>query len=133
MQEFRGEDWEFSYTGNRFGFLGNGISHAEFDPTSDIAYYLKDEDDGVPMTRRETMKVAFRSGSQPKRMLHFTHRPDVINLPERKKRGDEIARRNSLLGLSGLQRFRSFLFWPAMRVGYIMKRVWIWMHWSGEQ
>jgi hypothetical protein len=132
MQEFRGEDWAFKYTGNRFKFLGNGISHAEFDPTSDLAYYLKDEDDGAPLTRREKMKVAFRSGSQPERMLHFTHRPEVINLPEKKRKGDEFARRSSLLGLSGLQRFQSLLFWPVMRAGYVMKRVWMWFRWGGE-
>jgi hypothetical protein len=132
MQEFRGEDWEFRYTGNRFGFLGNGISHAEFDPTSDLAYYLKEKDDLAPLTRRGKMKVAFRSGSQPERMLHFTYRPDVINLPGREKKHEEISKRSLLLGISGLQRFQSLLIWPAMRVGCVMKRVWMWFRWGGE-
>lgn len=86
MREFRGSDWDVRYTGNRFAYLGNGVSHAEFDPTSDLGYYLKEEDEGEPLTRREVMREVFRSGSQPERMLHFTYRPDVINLLERRRK-----------------------------------------------
>jgi hypothetical protein len=81
LQDLRAEDWIFEYASNRFAFLGNGISHAEFDPTSDLAYYIRERDDGPPLTRRGRMELMMRSGSQPKRELHRTHRPSVINLP----------------------------------------------------
>jgi hypothetical protein len=80
LQDLRAEDWIFEYTSNRFAFLGNGISHAEFDPTSDLAYYIREIDDGSPLTRRGRMDLMMRSGSQPARELHRTHRPSVINL-----------------------------------------------------
>lgn len=80
LQDLRAEDWAFEYTGNRFAFLGNGISHAEFEPTSDLAYYIRESDDGPPLTRRGRMKLTMRSGSQPTRELHRTQRPSVINL-----------------------------------------------------
>ncbi|ORX93983.1 hypothetical protein BCR34DRAFT_580256 [Clohesyomyces aquaticus] len=129
MQEFRGEDWEFRYTGNRFGFLGNGISHAEFDPTSDLAYYLKNEDDGAPLTRREKMKIEFRSGSQPERTLHFTYRPDIINLPERKVEKAEIVKQSSQSDVSGLKRDQS----SEKRTGKFMKRLRKWLQCGDDQ
>jgi hypothetical protein len=132
MQEFRGEDWDIRHTGNRFSFLGNGISHAEFDPTSDLAYYLRERDEGMPLTRKEKMKVVFRSGSQPERMLHFTHRPDVINLPERIHARAELTKVSSGIGVSGLQKFQSFVSWPASRSGNAVKRFWKWVRWGGE-
>ncbi|KAF2676349.1 monooxygenase [Lentithecium fluviatile CBS 122367] len=132
MQEFRGQDWDVRYTGNRFSYLGNGISHAEFDPTSDLAYYLKEEDDMAPLTRRERMKVQFRSGSQPERMLHFTYRPDVINLPQRKRLADELVKQSGRIGVPGFQKFRSLILWPANRMGNVMKRVWKWFRWGSE-
>jgi hypothetical protein len=80
LQEVRGEDWDIRYKGNRFSFLGNGISHAEFDPSCDLAYYIREEDNGAPLTRRGLMKLQTRSGSQPHRELHRVHRPEIINL-----------------------------------------------------
>ncbi|KAF1949519.1 monooxygenase [Byssothecium circinans] len=71
MQDIRSEDWQFSYSQNRFSFLGNGISHAEFDPTSDLAYYIREYDDGPPLSRRGRMKLAMYSGCLiPRRDVH---------------------------------------------------------------
>lgn len=83
MMEFRGEDWDIKYKENRFSFLGNGLSHAEFDSTSDLAYYIREKDDGLALTRRGKMRLIMRSGSQPPRVLHRTHRPSTINLTSR--------------------------------------------------
>lgn len=80
MQDIRGEDWVFTYTGKRFSYLGNGISHAEFDATSDLAYYIREEDDGVPLSRGGRMKEVVRSGSQMERELHRVWRPSVVGL-----------------------------------------------------
>lgn len=80
MQDVRTDDWDIRYSGNRFSFLGNGISQAECDPTCDLGYYLQDHDNSAPITRRKRMEVIIRSGTQPARALHTTHRPSVINL-----------------------------------------------------
>jgi hypothetical protein len=81
LQEVRGEDWDIHHTGNRFSFLGNGISLAEFRPTSDTAYYIREQDvDTLPLTRRRRMEQQIRVGSQPPRELHRVHRPEVINV-----------------------------------------------------
>lgn len=82
LQEIRGEDWDIRHAGNRFSFLGNGISLAEFHATSDTAYYIRErDDDDLPLTRRRRMEREIRVGSQPPRELHRVNRPDVINLP----------------------------------------------------
>jgi hypothetical protein len=94
MQEVRSEDWQFSYSGNRFSYLGNGISHAEFEPTSDLAYYVRDHDDGQPLSRRERMVTAMRSGSQPSRVLHTTHRPSVVSLTSCVQEGCVLPKRD---------------------------------------
>jgi hypothetical protein len=93
LQETRTEDWVFRYSKNRFAFLGNGISHAEFDPMCDLAYYIRERDDGPPLTRRGRMKVLMRSGTQPSRPLHTTHRPNTINLTQCTRNGKYIKQR----------------------------------------
>ncbi|KAI0874121.1 hypothetical protein GGS24DRAFT_490247 [Hypoxylon argillaceum] len=42
LENFRGEDWEYAYDhpSNRFGYLGNGFSTKELDPTFDSTWYL---------------------------------------------------------------------------------------------
>lgn len=70
MREPRGDDWDFAYAGNRFAFLGTGISQAEWDPTSDPAYYIRRSDDarhGSRLTRNLTIA---KTGSLPPRALH---------------------------------------------------------------
>lgn len=132
MREFRGEDWDVRYNGNRFAYLGNGVSHAEFDPTSDLAYYLREEDEGETVTRREVMKEVYRTGSQPERMLHFTYRPDVINLPEKRRKVVEGRVRKSWGGVRVWERLMSVLGWPVHKVEGVMKRVLKCMRWIEE-
>ncbi|KAM0552435.1 hypothetical protein ACHAPJ_007996 [Fusarium lateritium] len=69
MGELRFEDWDFEYSGNRFAWMGNGLSHTEWNPTADLAYYIRTEDDGTQLGRRERLKVISKSGTQPKRVL----------------------------------------------------------------
>lgn len=80
MRDLRADDWDIVYTRNRFAWLGNGISQAEFDPTCDLAFYIRDRDDSPFASRRKRREVLARSGSQPARVLHRTHRPAIINL-----------------------------------------------------
>lgn len=70
MAEVRGDDWEVRYSGSRFAWLGNGFSQTEFDPTSDLAYYIRDEDDSPYTSRGKRRDMANGSGSQPERVLH---------------------------------------------------------------
>ncbi|CAI6335336.1 unnamed protein product [Periconia digitata] len=103
MQEIRTEDWQFSYTKNRFSFLGNGVSHAEFDPTSDLAYYIREYDDGPPLSRKGRMKKAMHAGSQPSRLLHSIHKPGVVNLAPCVRKGRPVPRRNMLVSFDSSQ------------------------------
>lgn len=77
MRELRADDWDIRYTGNRFAFLGNGFSQTEFDPTSDLAYYIRNEDDGPFTSRGKRREVLSRSGTMPERKLHSL--PDGVS------------------------------------------------------
>ncbi|KAL4800789.1 monooxygenase [Aspergillus venezuelensis] len=70
MREARGDDWEVKYKGNRFSWLGNGISQTEWDPTADLAYYIRQGDDGNWGSRRKRTLDIARTGSMPPRVLH---------------------------------------------------------------
>lgn len=71
LREVRWEDWEWKYAANRFGFLGNGISQTEWDPTADLGYYIKqNDDDGVMSSRWKRCQAKNLSGSMPPRQLH---------------------------------------------------------------
>jgi len=59
----RYEDWDFTYTGNRFSYLGNGFSQTEMDRTADWSYYLRDEDDSPLLGRAKERRVYSRSGT----------------------------------------------------------------------
>lgn len=63
VAEPRYDDWDFSYTGNRFAYLGNGFSQAESDKTADWAYYLRNEDDGPILSRSKRIKIMSKSGT----------------------------------------------------------------------
>ena len=80
LRELRADDWDICYDGNRFAWLGNGFSQTEFDATSDLGYYIKNCDDSQFASRRRRRELVSKSGSQPARLLHRTHRPDVVNL-----------------------------------------------------
>ncbi|RDB23708.1 putative sterigmatocystin biosynthesis monooxygenase stcW [Hypsizygus marmoreus] len=66
IMDVRYEDWEFSYSGNRFAYLGNGFSQTEVDPTADWAYYIRNSDDSPYLSRGKQMKVINRSGTKDK-------------------------------------------------------------------
>ncbi|KAF4987751.1 hypothetical protein FGRMN_10175 [Fusarium graminum] len=70
IREPRFEDYDFGYSGNKFSWLGNGLSQTEWDPTADLAYYIRTEDDGRHLSRGARTKVISKSGSQPIRQLH---------------------------------------------------------------
>ena len=79
MREVRGDDWEIKYEVNRFSWLGNGISQTEWDATADLAYYIRQGDDGVWASRRKrTLRIA-KSGSMPPRMLHRQAKLGVVD------------------------------------------------------
>jgi hypothetical protein len=70
MREPRGDDWEIRYEGNRFSWLGNGVSQTEWEPTVDLAYYIRQGDDaGWGSRRKRTLEIA-KAGSMPPRRLH---------------------------------------------------------------
>lgn len=57
------EDWEVTYAGNRFMYLGNGYSQTEVDETADWAYYIRDHDDDAPLTTGGRRKLLTKSGT----------------------------------------------------------------------
>jgi len=69
IREPRSDDWDISYKGNRFDWLGNGFSQTEFDATADLAYYLCTEDGSPFASRRKRREQVSASGSQPERQL----------------------------------------------------------------
>ena len=70
IKELRADDWEIRYNGNRFAWLGNGLSQTEFDCTSDLAYYLTQSDESPYASRAKRWEGFSRSGTQPPRELH---------------------------------------------------------------
>lgn len=75
LRELRADDWDIRYEGNRFAWLGNGFSQAEFDPTCDLGYMIRDRDSSPYASRSKRREILTRSGSQPARTLHRIHRP----------------------------------------------------------
>ncbi|RAL03178.1 flavin-containing monooxygenase [Aspergillus ibericus CBS 121593] len=70
IREPRADDWVFKYTGNRFSWLGIGVSQTEWDPTADLAYYIRQSDDGQWNSRRKRNLAIAKTGSMPPRALH---------------------------------------------------------------
>ncbi|KAI1475337.1 FAD/NAD(P)-binding domain-containing protein [Daldinia eschscholtzii] len=70
IREPRWDDWEVKYSGNRFSWLGNGISQTEWDPTADLGYYIRQSDDGAWNSWWKRNGVINKSGSLPPRVLH---------------------------------------------------------------
>src|SRR5687767_3444908 len=62
VREPRWDDWEIKYTGNRFSWLGTGISQTEWDPTADLGYYIK-HDDANDVWLSRWRKIAALNGS----------------------------------------------------------------------
>ena len=69
LRDLQADDWDIIYEGNRFAWLGNGFSQADFDPTCDLAYYIRDHDDSEFASRGKRRKTMTRSGTQPPREL----------------------------------------------------------------
>ncbi|KAE9978465.1 hypothetical protein EG328_001463 [Venturia inaequalis] len=63
MEELRLEDWNIEYEGNRFAYLGNGYSQCEIDQTADWGYYIRDVDDGAPLSLGKRRKIVTKSGT----------------------------------------------------------------------
>ncbi|KAG6811880.1 hypothetical protein H0H92_005406 [Tricholoma furcatifolium] len=59
----RYEDWEIKYKGNRFAWMGNGLSQTEVDGRADLSYYIRGSDDSVFLGRRKAMSVVNKSGT----------------------------------------------------------------------
>lgn len=71
IREPRWDDWDVKHTGNRFSWLGNGISQTEFDPTADLGYYIEQSSEGALWnSRRKRLGQVNKSGSMPPRALH---------------------------------------------------------------
>jgi len=62
LQELRLEDFNIKYEGNRFAWLGNGYSQTEVDQTADWAYYIREKDDQLPLSRNKMLKLVNKSG-----------------------------------------------------------------------
>ena len=70
LMELRADDWDIRYAGNRFEWLGNGFSQTEFDPTRDLAYYIRDSDDSPFASRGKRREIFGKSGSQKPREVN---------------------------------------------------------------
>ncbi|KAI1121651.1 FAD/NAD(P)-binding domain-containing protein [Nemania abortiva] len=70
IREPRWDDWDIKYRGNRFAWMGNGISQTDWDPTADLAYYIRQSDDGPHLSRKARNLAMAKTGSQPARELH---------------------------------------------------------------
>ena len=70
LREPRFEDYDFEYSGSRFAWLGDGVSQAEWDATADLAYYVRNSDDGRHLSRGARRREMTKSGTQPERELH---------------------------------------------------------------
>ncbi|KAI0152086.1 FAD/NAD(P)-binding domain-containing protein [Hypoxylon sp. NC0597] len=70
IREPRWDDWDIRYRGNRFAWMGNGISQTEWDPTADLAYYIREQDDSPHLSRKARNLAMAKTGSQPARELH---------------------------------------------------------------
>jgi hypothetical protein len=63
ISEVRYDDWNITYSGNRFAYLGNGFSQTESDDSADWAYYVRNHDDGPYLSRGKQMKITNKSGT----------------------------------------------------------------------
>lgn len=45
LQDVRYEDFKIKYFGNRFDYLGNGMTKLELTPDADLATYIRNADD----------------------------------------------------------------------------------------
>ncbi|KAI1291545.1 hypothetical protein F5Y03DRAFT_376488 [Xylaria venustula] len=73
MKKIRLDDFEVTYAGNRFAWLGNGYSQTELDETADWAYYIREKDDSSPLSTAGQRKLLTKSGTvQDRGLVKFT-------------------------------------------------------------
>ncbi|KAI0160643.1 FAD/NAD(P)-binding domain-containing protein [Xylariaceae sp. FL1272] len=73
MKDLRMDDFDVTYAGNRFAWLGNGYSQTELDETADWAYYIRDRDDSAPLSTSGRRKLLTKSGTvQGRTMVKFS-------------------------------------------------------------
>jgi hypothetical protein len=73
--EVHAEDYDWVWSGqtadeqaaNRFAWLGNGFSATGADPTSDLAWYITEQDEGPLMSRGARRRQFTKSGTCPGR------------------------------------------------------------------
>ena len=70
ISDVRADDWDIKYTGNRFNWLGTGFSQTELDKTSDLAYYIRETDDGPYLSRGKRRRVLTKSGMVDREETH---------------------------------------------------------------
>ena len=63
MADVRADDWDITYRGNRFEWLGNGFSRTETDGESDLAWYVRERDDGPYLSRDKRRRLQTRKNS----------------------------------------------------------------------
>ena len=91
IRELRADDWDIRYRENRFAFLGNGLSQAEFDPYCDLAYYITESDNSPWASRYKRREALTRSGTQRHRELHLTCRRDPSEIALESKDSQSMA------------------------------------------
>ncbi|KAI3340710.1 hypothetical protein F4824DRAFT_487118 [Ustulina deusta] len=69
MKNMRLHDFEITYAGNRFTWLGNRYSQTEFDETADWAYYIRDRDDSSPLSTAGRRKLFTKCGTVKERTM----------------------------------------------------------------
>lgn len=69
IREARYDDYDITYAGNRFAWMGNGYSQTEMDDTCDWSYYIREADDSPYTSRRMQRKALTNSGSRTERAV----------------------------------------------------------------
>lgn len=57
ISSLRGDDFEVNYNGNRWLWLGNGLSQREQNPASDLAFYIRNRDDSELIGGKKAIKL----------------------------------------------------------------------------
>ena len=60
LSDVRADDWHIKYHGNRFAWLGNGLSQTEVLPGGDLSYYLRNDDDSPFLSNAKRVKAMNR-------------------------------------------------------------------------
>ena len=63
MECLRHDDFNVTYKGNRFAWMGNGYSQTELDETSDWGYYIREVDDSPFLSKSKQRKILTKSGT----------------------------------------------------------------------